>query len=53
MKRLEALVYDVFNVLPIITCSITHYYICVLSDNNRMEELCYLRIIINSLFCFL
>ena len=46
MDTLEGLDDDVFNVLPIFICYPFHYFLCVLSGNNRIEEvfrLCFIR----------
>ena len=37
MDTLEVLANDMFNVLPIITCSILHYLLCVISGTNRIK----------------
>ena len=50
MDTFERLADDVFNILPIVTCYFPHYFLCVLSGNNRIEELCHIRLII--IVCF-
>ena len=45
METLEGLADDMFNVLPIVTCSLFRYFLCVISDKNRIEELFHLCII--------
>ena len=45
MDTLEGLDDGLFNVLPIVTCSFLHYFICVIGVNNRMEELFHLLLI--------
>ena len=50
MDTLEGLADDMFNVLPIVTCCPFHYFLCVLSGNNRIEEACHLCLIIRVFF---
>ena len=45
METLEGLADDVFKVLPIVACCLFHYFLCVLSGKNRIEESCHLCLI--------
>ena len=45
METLEGLADDIINILPILTFYHFHYFLCVLSDKNRIEEACHLCII--------
>ena len=45
MDTLEGLADDMFNILPFVTCYHFHYFLCVLSGKNRIEEACHLCLI--------
>ena len=45
MYTCERLSDEVFNVLPMITCYILYYFLCVLSGKNIIEELCHILVI--------
>ena len=50
MNTLERLSDDVFNALPIVTCSIFHYFFFVLGSNNMIVKLLHIRLIIRVCF---